>query len=74
VDRFDRPGLRFRQGVPRRCAPGYSQLQRLIDPSAAGQVLLKYRWPAVGNHTVKIVNLATSGHRKIDVDGFVSFS
>jgi hypothetical protein len=36
------------------------------------QVLLKYGFGSVDTHTIKIVNVATPGHPRIDVDGFVS--
>jgi hypothetical protein len=30
-----------------------------------------FNWPANGAHTIRVVNLATSGHARIDVDAFV---
>ncbi len=35
------------------------------------EVLLRFGWDSLGTHTIKIVNLATAGHPRIDVDGFV---
>jgi hypothetical protein len=33
----------------------------------------QWGWPSTGSHTVKIANLATSGHPRFDVDGIVVF-
>jgi hypothetical protein len=43
--------------------------------TAKRQVLLRYSTGSFTNstHTVQIVNLATAGHPRIDIDGFVSF-
>jgi hypothetical protein len=38
------------------------------------RVLLKYRWPTVGTHRIRIVNIATAGHPKTEVDGLVTLS
>ena len=35
------------------------------------QVVYKYTWPADGWHTLKIVNLGTAGHPRVNVDGFL---
>jgi hypothetical protein len=37
----------------------------------ARQIVYAANWGANGTHTLKIVNLATSGHPRIDVDAFV---
>jgi hypothetical protein len=37
------------------------------------RVLYVNRWATAGVHTIKIVNLATSGHPRIDVDAFLTF-
>jgi GH25 family lysozyme M1 (1,4-beta-N-acetylmuramidase) len=37
----------------------------------AKQIVFAASWPANGTHTIKIVNLATAGHPRIDIDGFV---
>lgn len=36
------------------------------------QILFSTTWPTGGSHTIRIVNLATSGHPTIDVDGLVT--
>lgn len=35
-------------------------------------VVFKYGWSTDGTHTMKIVNLATSGHPRISIDGFLT--
>jgi len=35
------------------------------------QIAYAHGWSSNGTHTIKIVNLATSGHPRIDVDGFI---
>ena len=35
-------------------------------------VVFKYGWPTDGAHTLKIVNVATSGHPRVTVDGFLT--
>jgi hypothetical protein len=35
-------------------------------------VVFKYGWATDGQHTLKIVNLATSGHPRVTVDGFLT--
>jgi stage II sporulation protein D len=35
------------------------------------QVVYAFSWAANGTHTIKIVNLATSGRPRIDLDGFI---
>jgi beta-N-acetylhexosaminidase len=37
----------------------------------ARQIVYAVSWPTSGTHTLKIVNLGTSGHSRIDVDAFV---
>jgi hypothetical protein len=39
--------------------------------SHSKQIVFAGSWPTIGTHTIKIVNLATSGHARIDVDGFI---
>jgi hypothetical protein len=34
------------------------------------QLLFRYGFPSSAQHTIKVVNLATSGHPRIDIDGF----
>ena len=41
--------------------------------TATREVLLKYGFGSVDTNTIKIVNMATPGHPRIDVDGFVTF-
>lgn len=36
-----------------------------------GVIVYKAEWAAIGAHTLKIVNLATSGHPRVSVDGFL---
>jgi Gametolysin peptidase M11 len=35
-------------------------------------VVFKYGWSTDGSHTMKIVNLATAGHPRVNVDGFLT--
>ena len=37
-------------------------------------VAYQFAWASNGAHTLKIVNLATSGHPRISVDGFLTRS
>jgi GH25 family lysozyme M1 (1,4-beta-N-acetylmuramidase) len=37
------------------------------------QVLFARNWTTQGTHTIRVVNLATAGHPRIDVDGFARF-
>jgi beta-N-acetylhexosaminidase len=37
----------------------------------AKQIVYAIHWAANGSHTIRIVNLATSGHPRVDVDAFV---
>lgn len=37
------------------------------------QVVARRGWPAPGSHTIKLVNVATSGHPRFDIDGIVVF-
>ena len=34
-------------------------------------IAYKVEWPTAGAHTLRIVNVATSGHPRISVDGFL---
>ena len=36
------------------------------------QIVFKHGWPTDGMHTIKIVNVATSGHPRVNVDGFLT--
>jgi hypothetical protein len=35
-------------------------------------VVFRAGWPAMGTHTIRIVNVATSGHPRLTVDGFIT--
>ena len=35
-------------------------------------IAYKFEWATAGAHTLRIVNVATSGHPRISVDGFVT--
>lgn len=37
------------------------------------QVVAKWGWATPGAHTIKMVNLATSGHPRFDIDGIVVY-
>jgi hypothetical protein len=37
-------------------------------------VAYSFQWPSDGAHTLKIVNVATSGHPRVSVDGFLTRS
>jgi hypothetical protein len=37
------------------------------------QVVARRGWPTPGSHTIKMVNVATSGHPRFDIDGIVVF-
>ena len=37
-------------------------------------IAYKFEWARDGAHTLKIVNVATSGHPRISVDGFLTRS
>jgi hypothetical protein len=39
--------------------------------SHSKQIVFAGSWPTNGTHTIRIVNLATSGHARIDIDGFI---
>jgi hypothetical protein len=64
--------------------PGHGKARVYIDGIAvatidltatswkARQIVYTKHWSSVGTHTIKIVNLATSGRRMIDLDGFVT--
>jgi len=39
----------------------------------AKQIVFATSWSANGTHTIRVVNLATAGHPRIDVDGFIRF-
>ncbi|HJP88977.1 MAG TPA: glycoside hydrolase family 25 protein [Candidatus Limnocylindrales bacterium] len=40
----------------------------------AQRIVFAYNWAANGTHTIKIVNKATSGHPRIDVDAFIKLA
>ena len=40
----------------------------------ARQVMYSFAWAASGWHTIRIVNLATAGHPRVDVDGFLTLT
>jgi len=43
--------------------------------SARNRVIAyKFEWASSGAHTLKVVNVATSGHPRITVDGFLTRS
>lgn len=35
------------------------------------EIIARWRWDTVGSHTIRLVNVATKGHPRLDVDGFV---
>jgi hypothetical protein len=37
-------------------------------------IAYKFEWASSGAHTLKVVNVATSGHPRITVDGFLTRS
>jgi hypothetical protein len=41
--------------------------------TASRRILFRYGWPRAGQHTIRIMNLATAGHPRIDLDGFAVF-
>jgi hypothetical protein len=72
-------------GVIGTMGPGYGSFKEIADgkqvrtPSSYSsttkyrQVITRWGWSESGNHTMKIVNNATPGHPKLDIDGFVIF-
>jgi hypothetical protein len=64
--------------------PGHGKARVYIDGVAVAtidltatswkprQIVYTKHWSTVGTHSIKIVNLATSGRRMIDLDGFVT--
>jgi stage II sporulation protein D len=49
----------------------YRTISEYASTYSARQILYAAHWGANGTHTIKIVNLATSGHPRVDVDAFV---
>lgn len=39
--------------------------------SSYRRVMYVFNWPSQGSHTIKVVVVGTSGHARVDVDGFV---
>jgi hypothetical protein len=35
-------------------------------------IAYKFEWPAASAHSLKIVNVATSGHPRVSIDGFLT--
>ena len=65
--------------------PAYGSFQVVVDgvlrgtvdahasATASRRILFRYGWPRAGQHTIRIMNLATAGHPRIDLDGFAVF-
>jgi hypothetical protein len=49
----------------------YRTISEYASTYSAEPIVYAAHWGANGTHTIKIVNLATSGHPRIDVDAFV---
>lgn len=77
TDRGDYVGLVMAQGPGRGSAAVYVDGARVatVDTYAAtnkNRVIVFKRWLSAGDHTIKVVNLATPGHPRIDVDAVLT--
>jgi WD40-like Beta Propeller Repeat len=64
---------------------GYGSFQEYIDgalvQTVSGhastlqprEIIARWGWSTPGTHTIKLVNLATSGHPRLDIDGLIVF-
>jgi hypothetical protein len=64
------------RGTARVLIDGVDQpMVNLNTPTAkARQVVFTISWPTAGTHTITIINQATAGHPRIDLDGLVTLS
>jgi hypothetical protein len=51
-------------------------LKKTVDTQSSTKknrvIVFKAAWPSTGTHKIKIVNLGTSGHPRVNVDGFLT--